>query len=116
MAQQEDFSIDKGSDVTIELYLINKNGSAKNLGGHTVAAKMKKTYTTSDSDATVFTTAIMSPATRGVTTLSLTNTQTNALTAGRYVYDVEVSYTDSDGDTIIERVLEGKINVTPNVT
>lgn len=116
MAQQEDFSIDKGADVTIELHLVNKNGSAKNLGGHTVSSKIKKTYSTSDSDATVFTTAIVSPASRGITTLSLTNAQTNALAAGRYVYDVEVSYVDSDSSTIIERVLEGKITVTPSVT
>ena len=48
--------------------------------------------------------------------MSLTNTQTDALKAGRYVYDVELSFADSDGDTIIERVLEGKITITPSVT
>jgi len=36
--------------------------------------------------------------------------------AGRYVYDVELSYQDSDENTIIERVLEGQITVTPSVT
>jgi hypothetical protein len=51
-----------------------------------------------------------------VTTIALTNTQTDALKPGRYVYDVEISFVDSDGDTIIERVLEGKIEVTPSVT
>ena len=116
MAQQEDFSIDQGADVTIELHLVNKNGSAKNLASHTVAAKMKKTYATADSDAVSFTTAIVAPASRGITTLSLTNTQTDSLVAGRYVYDVEVSYLDSDSDQIVERVLEGKITVTPSVT
>lgn len=116
MAQEEDITIDKGSDVTIELHLVNKNGTAKNLGNHTIAGKMKKTYSASDSDATVFTTAVVSPAESGIATLSLTNTQTDLLTAGRYVYDVEVSYEDSDGDTIVERVLQGKITVTPSVT
>jgi len=116
MAQQEDFSIDQGADVTIELHLVNKNSTAKNLANHTVAAKMKKTYATVDSDAISFTTAIVAPASRGIATLSLTNTQTDALVAGRYVYDVEVSYLDSDSDRIVERVLEGKITVTPSVT
>lgn len=116
MAQQEDFSIDQGADVTIQLHLVNKNGSAKNLADHTVAAKMKKTYATVDSDAISFTPAIVSPAERGIVTLSLTNTQTDALAAGRYVYDVEVSFLDSDSDMIVERVLEGKITVTPSVT
>jgi len=29
---------------------------------------------------------------------------------------VELSFIDSSGDTIIERVLEGRIQVTPSVT
>ena len=48
--------------------------------------------------------------------MSLTNVQTDALKAGRYVYDVELSFVDSAGATIIERVLEGRITVTPSVT
>lgn len=116
MAQKEDFTIDQGSDVTIELHLVNKRGDAKNLANHTVLSKIKRTYATADSDATPFTTAIVSPATSGIATLSLTNTQTDALQEGRFVYDVELSYDDSDGNTIIERVLEGVITVTPSVT
>jgi hypothetical protein len=34
----------------------------------------------------------------------------------KYVYDVEMSYQDSDDNTIIERVLEGILNVSPSVT
>ena len=49
-------------------------------------------------------------------TLSLTNTVTDALKPGRYVYDVELSFNDSDGNAIIERVLEGKAFITPSVT
>ena len=36
--------------------------------------------------------------------------------AGRYVYDVEISSSDSDSVTIIERILEGQIEITPSVT
>ena len=67
-------------------------------------------------EATAFATAVVSPSTDGVCTLKLTNTQTDALKAGRYVYDVELSHTDSSDTTIIERVLEGIITVTPSVT
>ena len=49
-------------------------------------------------------------------TLSLTNIQTDDLKAGRYVYDVELSFIDSAGDTIVERVLEGRVQVSPSVT
>ena len=46
-----------------------------------------------------------------------TNTQTDTLlTRGRYVYDVELSFVDSSSNTIIERILEGNIEVSPSVT
>ena len=35
---------------------------------------------------------------------------------GRYVYDVEISATDSFGVTTIERVLEGKLTVSDEVS
>ncbi len=52
----------------------------------------------------------------GVVTISLTNAQTDAMEAGKYVYDVEISYIDSNNNAIIERILEGKIDLTPSVT
>jgi len=38
------------------------------------------------------------------------------LKSGRYVYDVELSFVDSSSNTVIERILEGQITVTPQVT
>ena len=116
MAQFEEITIDQGADVTIELELVDANGSKKNLANHSLAGKIKKSYSDSSGEATAFTTTIETPAADGVATLSLTNTQTDALKAGRYVYDVELSYQDSSSATIIERILEGQITVTPSVT
>lgn len=116
MAQYEELSIDKGTDVTLQLELEDTNGNPKNLTNFTIAGKVKKTYNTSDSDATAFTAEVKAPATGGVVNLSLSNTQTGAFKAGRYVYDVEISFVDSDAQTVIERVLEGTITVTPSVT
>ena len=115
MAQYEEFTIDQGADVTIELHLVDKNDAVKNLTGHTVTAKMKKNYNSDSSDTTNFTTLVSNPAS-GVASMSLTNTQTNALKVGRYVYDVELSFVDSASATIVERVLEGRIQVSPSVT
>ena len=115
MAQYEEFTIDQGADVAIELHLVDKNDAVKNLTGHTITAKMKKNYNSSDSDTTAFTTSVTN-ASGGVGLLSLTNSQTNALKVGRYVYDVELSFVDSASATIVERVLEGRIQVTPSVT
>lgn len=118
MADYEDFTIDQGADVAIELHLQETDGSKKDLTAHTAAAKMKRSYNSVDSDEIVdFTTAITEPPTDGILVLALTNAQTDALNPrNRYVYDVELSFDDSDGNTIIERILEGKIKVTPSVT
>ncbi len=116
MAQYEDITIDQGADVAVEIHLINKDGSPKNLANHVIAAKMKRTYNSDSADTRTFNCIIAAPASSGVATISLTNTQTNTLKPGQYVYDVEMSFVDSSASTIIERVLEGKILVTPSVT
>jgi len=116
MAVYQEFTIDQGSDATIELHLVDKNGTAKNLAGHTVTARLKKNYSDSSGEATAFT-SVVTNSTGGIATISLTNTQTDALKAGRHVYDVELSHVDSSSDnTIIERILEGRIQITPSVT
>tara|TARA_Y100000114_G_scaffold54922_1_gene50189 strand:+ start:182 stop:532 length:351 start_codon:yes stop_codon:yes gene_type:complete len=115
MAQYEEFTIDQGADVAIELHLVDKNDAVKDLNNHTIASKLKKNYNSGDSDTIAFG-AIISDAANGIATLSLTNTQTDALKVGRYVYDVELSFVDSSGNTITERILEGRMQVTPSVT
>jgi len=117
MAHYEDLKFDQGSDVAIEIHLVNPDRSKKDLTFHSVSAKMSPNYNSSDSDKIAFDAIIATPSTDGVVTLSLTNEVTDTLnTKKRYVYDVEVSHLDSDGNTIVERVLEGLINVTPSVT
>jgi hypothetical protein len=115
MAQYEELTIDQGADASIELHLVETDGTKKNLTNHAVAAKLKRNYNSDSADTTDFL-ASVTDATNGICVLSLSNTQTDALRAGRYVYDVELSFVDSSGDTIIERILEGKISVTPSVT
>ncbi len=116
MSQYEDFTIDQGADQVLQLELVDKNGAKKSLTGYSVAAQIRKTYSSSDSDAVTFSSQIASPASDGVLNLTLTNSQTNAMKAGRYVYDVEISYQDSSSNTIIERILEGQITLSPSVT
>ena len=116
MAKYEELYIDQGSDVAVQIYLVNDDGSAKNLRSHSVAAKIKKTYNTPDSDAVSFTAGVQEPETDGIISLALTNSQTQNLKKGRHVYDVEINFTDSDGINVVERVLEGRIHVTPSVT
>lgn len=117
MARYEDLTIDQGSDVTIEVHLVDQNEAAKDLTGYTVTAKMAPNYAASADEKVTFTSVVSTPATGGVITLSLTNAQTEALNyKKRYVYDVEISFVDESSNTIVERVMEGLITVTPSVT
>ena len=114
MATYEEFTIDQGADVAIQIELVDENDNPKDLSNHTVTAFMKKNYTSST--FTQFSTIVADPPTDGIITMALTSTQTNALKAGRYVYDVEISFVDQNGNTIVERVLEGRVQLTPSVT
>ena len=115
----EDITINQGTDVAVEIHLIHDSGSAYDLTNHSVAARLKRRFGDSadDPDTVDFNTIVVNPSTAGIINLSLTNIQTDSMkTRGRYVYDVEVSYTDSDSNNIIQRVLEGQAEVMPSVT
>lgn len=116
MAQYEELAIDQGTDVAIELRLSKSDGTRKNLAGYSVAAQIRQTVNTVDSDAITFNSIIPDPASAGIITLSLSNIESMRLTAPRYLYDVELSFVDSSDNTIIERILEGVIIVNPNIT
>ena len=111
MAVYQEFTIDQGSDATIELHLVDKNGTAKNLTGYTVTARLKKNYSDSAGEATAFT-SVVTNTTGGIATLSLSNTQTDALKAGRHVYDVLL--TRPGGDKLIG--VEGTALVRPGIS
>ena len=116
----EDITILQGTDIAIELHLTKESdGTPFDLTNYSAAAKMKRNYNDSDNDpdTRAFNAIIPTPATAGIVTLSMTNDSSATLqTRGRYVYDVEVSFVDSDSKTIVQRVAEGQIEVTPSVT
>lgn len=116
MAVYEDIIIDQGTDFTLSLELAEADGSNKNLTGFSAAGKVKKSFSSDSNHTFSFITVIPSPETDGKVNFTLTNTQTDQMKPGRYVYDVELSHNDSSGNTIIERILEGGATVTPSVT
>jgi hypothetical protein len=107
MATIENIVIDQGQTFSFSLTLSNTDGTAKDLSDYTVTSQMRKSYYTST--ATNFTTAKVDLT--GEITISLSATQTSAIKAGRYVYDVEIA---SSVETL--RILEGIVSVTPEVT
>jgi len=112
MAAIANLSIDQGATFTSDVTVKDANDNPFNLTGYTAAAKLAKGYA-STRTRTDFTTTVAADPTTGVVTLSLTSTQTAALDAERYVYDLEITQTSSGSVT---RVIEGIISVRPQVT
>tara|TARA_X000000950_G_C13575825_1_gene521452 strand:+ start:88 stop:423 length:336 start_codon:yes stop_codon:yes gene_type:complete len=109
MAIYSNFTIDQGTTFSADIDVTDADGDILNLTGYTVAGQMRKSY-----NSTTFTafSASISNATGGVVNIGLSATQTNALKAGRYVYDVEITASDAT----VTRIVEGQIEVTPGVT
>ena len=103
--------IDQGSTFSKQITVYETDGTTvQNLTGYTVAAQLRKNYT-----STAYTTilaTIQSPPTGGIIVISLTAVQTAALKSGRYVYDLQITA----ADTTVTRVLEGVITIRPEVT
>ena len=109
MAIYSNFTIDQGTTFSANIDVTDAEGDILNLTSYTVAGQMRKSY-----NSTTFTafSASISNATGGVVTIGLSAAQTNALKAGRYVYDVEITASDAT----VTRIIEGQIEVTPGVT
>tara|TARA_B100000035_G_scaffold313765_1_gene328244 strand:- start:1174 stop:1509 length:336 start_codon:yes stop_codon:yes gene_type:complete len=109
MASISNLYVDQGSDFTITLSLTDSVDDALNLTGSSFLAQVRKSHASSTVKATFTTT---NDGNGGNLTIKLTDVQTAALEAGRYVYDV--MQTASDG--IKTRLIEGQLIVTPSVS
>ena len=100
--------IDQGCTFEKVIYAQNATSQNVTISTGTCAAKMRQSYYSSN-NITTLTTAVAGSN----VTLSLTATQTAAVTPGNYVYDVE--YTQSD-TTTVERLAEGIITISEEAT
>lgn len=108
MAIKANITIDQGSDFSTEIDVLDDAGDVVDLTGYTGAAQMRKHYTSSTS--TAFNVSIN--ASGGTVTLSMNAATSANVTAGRYVYDCELT---SSSNTV-SRLVEGIVTVTPQVT
>lgn len=111
MAAIANLSIDQGATFNSDVTVKDANGNPFNLTGFSARARMAKGYASTRTRTTINTTIAADPAT-GIITLSLTDAQTDALDAERYVYDLEIV----SGTGAVTRVIEGIINVRPAVS
>jgi hypothetical protein len=109
-AGKYNIQIDQGSDFNIDL-TVKEDGSVKDLTGYSARAQMRSKK--SDASAAATFTCTVTDASGGVIKMSLPNSTSSALTAGRYYYDLEI-YTASDA--IVKRLLEGEVTVDREIT
>ena len=114
-AQYEEFIFDQGADVAIEFHLVDEDDQPKDLTAYEARAKLKLNYNSDSADTTDFSVVIANPPTDGIVTIGLTGEQTQLLKPTNYVFGLEISFTDSDGDDIRELVTDGRITIEPSV-
>jgi len=108
MGTKVNLVIDQGASFETTVNLIDDEGDAVDLTGYSAAGQIRKHYTSSS--ATNIT--IVLGGANGTVTMALSANATANLVAGKYLYDVEVT----DPSSIISRILEGIVTVTPQVT
>lgn len=102
--------IDQGSDFALDL-AISEDGSIKDLTGFSARAQMRSTKSSSTVAAT-FNCTIPAP-TSGTIRMSLSNTVSSSISAGTYVYDLEIF---TLGDASVTRLIQGDVTLTQEVT
>jgi hypothetical protein len=102
--------VDSGSDYSNIITIASSAGSALDLTNYTVKSQMRKSY--GSSTAYDFTATVFDAAT-GKIRLQMTAANTSLIPNGRYLYDIEITNTNTGAKT---RVLEGIVIVTPEIT
>lgn len=108
MAIYSNLVIDQGSTFSADIDVTDSVGDPLDLTGYSVAGQIRTSY--ASSTAVDFSGSVYS-ATNGTVRIQLSATQTNAMKAGRYVYDVEI-----DNGSLTIRIVEGQVEVRPGVT
>jgi hypothetical protein len=109
MATISNLYVDAGATYSNIITVTASNGQALDLTSYTVASQMRKSY--SSSTVYAFTSSVYDAA-NGKIRLQLTSSASEAIPAGRWLYDVEI--TSPSGTKT--RVVEGIVTVNPQIT
>ena len=107
--------IDQGADWYINFTYQNPAGTPVNITGYTAALQVRtsplaKTYVLSLTNGS----GITITGATGLIAVHATASQTNAITNGKYTYDLEISSPASPA--IVTRLVQGTIEVSPQTT
>ena len=105
----ENFGLDQGATFSKNFTVTTNGSTAYDISGLTLQAQMRKSF--DSSSATTFTASVVTGSS-GIYKLVLSETTTASIASGRYVYDVELTLSDST----VEKVHYGVVTVHPEVT
>jgi len=106
MARKLNLTVDQGTTFSYTIFLNDANGAPQDLSSFTGRAQMRKHYASTTSKS--FTVAV---GVNGTVTMSMNASSTTNTVPGRYVYDLELV-----NGSVVTRLAEGIITVTPEVT
>ncbi len=110
-AGYQEIFLEQGADFNTTITLDDVNGVPYDLTEMTAKSQVKKSYYSSTTIAE-FNVSIGVDPTKGTIVMDLTSPITSNIAAGRYVYDVLIK----DSANTVTRILEGTLNVLPQVT
>ena len=109
MAGFAEITIEQGADYSSTITVNDSTGTPQNLTSYTAASQLRKSYYSSTAKS--FVVNVTNPTAGEITTV-MSSANTANLSPGRYVYDVVIK----DTANTVTRVLEGIVNVIPQVT
>lgn len=107
MAAKVNIVIDQGTTFNTTYTIHDVNDEPIDFTGYSASSQMRKSYSSSS-----YAQFVVGLSSIGQVTLSMDAATTNDITAGRYVYDVEVENVSG----IKSRIVEGIVTVTPQVS
>ena len=108
MAMKAKLIIDQGSDFIQDVEVTHANNALVNLTGYTGAAHLRRSYT-----ANTYKAFTVSTTNNGIVQLRMNSANTDSLDPGQYVWDCELTEINT---SIVTRIVEGTVTVTPSVT
>ena len=109
-AGYQDLFLEQGTTFSTQLTLNDVYGNPYNLSGYKIASQARRSYYSANATIT-FSTSV-SNANTGTITLNLDAANSANIPTGTLLYDVIIKDTSNN----ITRVLEGIVNVLPQVT
>ena len=110
MASTFNLFLDQGTTFSANITVKDASGAVRDIPNHTARSQFRRSYYSSNSYSFIATVPV---GTDGNVFLQMNAETSTNVTAARYLYDVEI-VSNSSGS--VERVAEGIVVVTPEIT